>query len=323
PGRNWADRALAGTIAADLVVWVTAEDLSETQWQWLQRLHQAKARILLVFKNQDRYTLEEQALIVGQLRQRVRALLAPADVVAVTAANALKVRQHQEDGSTQEWLEAQNPEIEALSSRLEWIFANERHKLIWQTVFRQAVQLKTPIKDRLNAARKVRSLAAIEQYQWLAGAAAFANPVASLDLVAAAAINGQMLVDLSAIYQQPFSLSQAQAAAGTLGELMLKLGLVELSTQALGDLLKGHAFTYAAGGLLQGVSAAYLTRLAGLSAIAYFQEQEMGVNCAGSLNLDRFGQKLQEIFAQTNRAAVLRDWVKQTTTRLKSPASAA
>jgi uncharacterized protein (DUF697 family) len=84
----------------------------------------------------------------------------------------------------------------------------------------------------------------IEQYQWIAAAAAFANPVPALDLLATAAISAQVVTDLGEIYQQKFSLQQAQAAAKTLGSLMLKLGLVELSTQTIGTILKGNAFTH-------------------------------------------------------------------------------
>jgi uncharacterized protein len=115
---------------------------------------------------------------------------------------------------------------------------------------------------------------------------------------------------------QKFSLPQAQAAAKTLGGLMLKLGLVELSTQAIGTILKGNAFTYVAGGAVQGVSAAYLTRLAGLSLIEYFQEQDVSEATGQAFNLERLGQKLQAVFQQNQRTAFLQGFVKQVVGRL-------
>jgi len=83
-----------------------------------------------------------------------------------------------------------------------------------------------------------------------------------LDPLATAAINAQLVMELGAIYQQKFSL-QAQAVAGTLGKI-LKLGLVELSPKQ--SLLSSRAtrLHFVAGGAVQGVSAAYLTHLAGL-----------------------------------------------------------
>jgi uncharacterized protein (DUF697 family) len=165
--------------------------------------------------------------------------------------------------------------------------------------------------------RRDRALPVIEQYQWIAAAAAFANPVPALDLLATAAISAQIITDLGEIYQQKFSLQQAQAAAKTLGSLMLKLGLVELSTQAVGGILKGNAFTYVAGGAVQGVSAAYLTRLAGLSLIEYFQQEASENSATGqAFNLDRLGQTLQKVFQQNQRSAFLQGFVKQVVGRL-------
>jgi hypothetical protein len=155
----------------------------------------------------------------------------------------------------------------------------------------------------------------VEQYQWIAAAAAFANPVPALDLLATAAINAQLVMELGAVYQQKFSLEQAQTVAGTMGSLMLKLGLVELSTKAISTVLKTNAVTFVAGGAVQGVSAAYLTRIAGCSLIEYFQQQE-AIDSASGLNLDKLGQTLQNVFQQNQQVAFLQGFVKQSLGRL-------
>ncbi|HBY75733.1 MAG TPA: hypothetical protein DEG47_01695, partial [Cyanobacteria bacterium UBA11148] len=174
-------------------------------------------------------------------------------------------------------------------------------------------------KTVLNKARSDRALPIIEQYQWIAAATAFANPVPALDLLATAAISSQLVIELGEIYQQKFSLPQAQSSAKTLGSLILKLGLVELSTQTIGSILKSNAFTYVAGGVVQGVSAAYLTRLAGLSLIEYFQDQEIDKNTATDqpLNFERLTEKLQKVFQQNQRTALLQTFVQQALGRLR------
>ena len=136
-----------------------------------------------------------------------------------------------------------------------------------------------------------------------------------MDLLATAAINAQLVIELGAIYQQKFSLQQAQEVAGTMGSLMLKLGLVELSTKAVSTVLKSNAVTFVAGGVVQGVSAAYLTRLAGYSLIEYFQQQEVEASTTG-LNLDKLGQTLQNVFGQNQQMAFLQGFVKQSVGRL-------
>jgi GTPase SAR1 family protein len=304
-------------LASDLVLFVTTGDLTDTEFQILQQLRAAHQRVMLVLNKQDQYLPTERVIVLQKLRQRVLGQLAAEDVVAIASnPGSLKVRQHQADASVQEWMEEQPPNLAALTERLGDILAQERQSLVWATTYRAAQALKADVKAALNQVRRDRALPVIEQYQWIAAAAAFANPVPALDLLATAAISAQIVTDLGEIYQQKFSLQQAQAAAKTLGSLMLKLGLVELSTQTIGSILKGHAFTYVAGGAVQGVSAAYLTRLAGLSLIEYFQEQEESATTEQSFNLERLGDKLQAVFSANQRAAFLQGFVKQVVGRL-------
>ena len=305
---------------SDLVLFVITGDLTDTEFQTLQQLKAVNQRTLLVFNKQDHYLPPERALIWQQLRQRVAGILGIEDVVAIAAApNPVKVRNHQPDASIQEWMEEQTPNLTALTQRLSQILTQESQQLIWTTIIREATALKAEAKTVLNKARSDRALPIIEQYQWITAATAFANPVPALDLLATAAISSQLVIELGEIYQQKFSLPQAQSSAKTLGSLILKLGLVELSTQTIGSILKSNAFTYVAGGVVQGVSAAYLTRLAGLSLIEYFQDQEIGKNKATAqpLNFERLTEKLQKVFQQNQRTALLQTFVQQALARLR------
>ncbi|AFZ32230.1 hypothetical protein Glo7428_3770 [Gloeocapsa sp. PCC 7428] len=309
--------ALVQANAADLVLFVTNGDLTETEFQTLQQLIAVnRQRTLLVFNKQDQHIAEERAVVLHALQQRMQTLLKPEDTVAIAASpSEIKVRQHAVDGAIQEWREQPAPAIEQLSDRLATIATQERQQLIWATTQRQALALKAEAKTLLNGVRRDRAIAIIEQYQWIAAAAAFANPVPALDLLATAAINAQLVTELGAIYQQKFSLQQAQTVAGTMGSLMVKLGLVELSTKAVSTVLKSNAVTFVAGGAVQGVSAAYLTHLAGLSLVEYFQSQEVAID-SEKLNLDKLSQTLQKVFQQNQQVTFLQGFVKQGVERL-------
>ena len=319
PSNSQVNLASEINLAADVVLFLIAGDLTDSQWQTIQELSASRQRLLLIFNKQDQYPRTERDMIFQQVSYRVKDLIAPEDILAISAApNPVKVRQHQEDGSIQEWSEQPEADVKVLGERLEEILTQEKEELVWATTWRQAMGLQRQAKDRLNQIRRERALPIIEQNQWIAAAAAFANPVSSLDLLVTAAVSAQMVVDLGNIYQQKFSLSQAQTASVTIGKLMVKLGLVELSTQAIGSLLKSNAVTYVAGGTIQGISAAYLTRIAGLSLIEYFQEQEVSIVEEQGFNLDKLGQKIKTIFEQNQRTAILQTFVKQGAARLVS-----
>jgi hypothetical protein len=309
--------ALEQAIASDLVLFVTNGDLTDPEFQTLQQLRAANQRVMLVFNKQDQYLADERATVLLSLRQRMHSTLKTEDVVAITASpGPLKVRHHQPDGSVQEWMEQPAPDISQLTQQLNQVLAMSAQQLVWASTKRAAVTLKAEVKAVLNGVRRDRALPVIEQYQWIVAAAAFANPVPALDLLATAAINAQLVMDLGGIYQQKFSLQQAQTVAGTMGSLMIKLGLVELSSKAIGIVLKSNAITFVAGGAVQGVSAAYLTRLAGLSLIEYFQQQEAAINSENGLNLHKLSQTLQNVFQQNQQLGFLQGFVKQGLGRL-------
>jgi uncharacterized protein len=303
---------------SDVILFVTTGDLTDSEHQVLVSLQESGQRFIVAFNKQDQYLPEDRSIVLHQIQKRLQNLgVSTRDVLAIaTQPSDIKVRHHQANGGFQEWIETPTPDIQGLIQHLQTLVAQEGQSWVWATALREAMQLKTVTKGYLNEIRRDRALPLIEQFQWIAATTAFANPLPVLDLVSTAAINAQLIVDLGAIYQQKFSLEQAQKVAKTLGELLVKLGLVEFTTQAIAGVLKSHVTTFVAGGALQGMSAAYLTRLAGLSLVDYFQEQDsIPINEATfSLNSDRLSQILKAAF-QAN-GFFLQAFVKQGLGRL-------
>jgi hypothetical protein len=297
---------------SDFVLFLTNGDLTDSEFQVLQQLKAGKQPSLLVFNKQDQYQPDERATVFQSLKQRIGA-----NVVATAASPVpVKVRKHEEDGSFQEWMEQPTPDIQQLTQQLAAVVGQQGEQLVCNTTNRKVLLLKAEAKNCLNGVRRDQATPFIEQYQWIAAAAAFANPVPALDILATAAITAQMVIDLGNIYQQKISWEQAQQVAGTMGSLMLKLGLVELSTRAVTGILKTNVATFVAGGMVEGVSAAYLTRVAGLSLVAYFEQQEIALESGSALNLDKLRQVLQTVFQQNQKMAVLEAFVKQGVKRL-------
>ncbi len=297
---------------SDLVLFVTAGDITDSEFQILSQFNSVGQRFLLLWNKQDQYLQTQQAQIFHQLCQRVAGLVKPEDISAITSApNPIKVRQHQEDGGINEWLENQTPQIKSLTERLTQICQEEKQQLVWGNTLREILNLKLDIKNVLNAVRRDGALPIIEKYQWIAAATAFANPLPALDLLATTAISTQLIVDLGAVYQQKFTLEQGKTIAAALASQMVKLGLVEVSTQTITHFLKTNAITFVAGGLVQGVSAGYFTRIAGLSLIESFQNQDASFD-KGEGNLgDAIGKTLQKVFQQNQQIPLMQSFIKQ------------
>ena len=315
--------ALKQSLSADLVLFLVTGDLTASELQTVQTVAHQK-RTLLVFNKQDQYLPEERQTLQGRMQEWLRESIAREDVVAIaTVPRPLKVRQHQTDGNWDEWLEDQLPDLGDLTQRLTAIAQSDTPQLVLASALSHARHLRQQAASALNDLRRTRALPLVEQYQWIAAGTAFASPLPTVDLLATAAISGQMILDLGKIYQQSFSLDQAQKVVTALGSLILKLGAVELSTRAIASLLKTNALTYVAGGSIQAISAAYFTRIAGLTLIEYFHTQEPNLTLAEAkpLAIERLGQVVQQVFQQNQTPAILQALTTQVLDRLTPKAA--
>jgi uncharacterized protein (DUF697 family) len=315
---SFAEVTLAPTAAPpdwlgyDGVVLVTDGDMTDSALTLLRERVMAGQGAVLVFNKQDHYNPTDQQTILAQLQQQMASLPVPVPVVSTAAApRPIKVRRHQADGTVIEMMETPDPAIAALHTTLAAALVAERPTLVAATVLRRALALRQQVQTDLNRLRRDRAMPLIDQLQWVAGAAAFANPVPTLDLLATVAINGQLIMDLGKLYGFNLSLDEAKTAAGTLASLTVKLGLVELSTQVLTAVLKSHFATYLAGGLVQGLSAAYLTRMAGLSLVEYFEQAALVGTPATALSWAAIAQRLQSTIQQNRQLSLLQTLTRQ------------
>ena len=302
-------------VDSDLVLFVTAADLTQSELQRIQSLLKAGYRTQVVFNKQDQLTPLDRQSVIAQIQTRVEDLGVGVSAIA-TKPNPIKVRRHQADGQIQEITEQPEPQLSDLTDRLNHLIESEAQQLVMTTTLRQAKARFVESQQLLNSYRRQKAMPLVEQMQWIAGGSAFASPLPSLDLLASTAINAQMIVDLGAVYGQKFTLEQAKTAAGTIAELLVKLGLVELSTQALGSLLKTHVATYVAGSALQGVSAAYLTRMVGISLIDFFEEQSLLAPEQRKFAFAEMGDRLQTLFKAAKQTSALKGFVDHALTHL-------
>jgi uncharacterized protein (DUF697 family) len=295
----------------DAVIYLVTEDLTASVQADLATLTAAGHTVALVLNKQDHYPPEARATVVANLRHHAQALSSAVTIGAIAAApNPVKVRTHAADGTVRERWETPAPDLAALQPVLQQWSEDATH-LVTQTVQRQGQQLRRDIQQGLNQLRRDRARPLVEQLQWTAAATALASPLPSLDLIAAVAINGQLVMDLGQVYDQPLTVDQAKAAATELAGLVVKLGLVEASTQILTTALKSHAATYLVGGVVQGLSAAYLTHLVGTSLMDCLEARALRGDTATPLSASTLAQTVQTLMQRTQQATFVKDLVQQ------------
>lgn len=266
--REQMARELATT--ADLLLFVVDNDLRSSEYDPLAVLAEIGKRSLLAFNKTDLYPDEDRELILQKLRDRVRPFIAPTDVVAV-AANP---QPWQTD--TGDWVNPE-PDILPLIRQLAAVLRAEGEDLVADNILLQSQRLGEEARRTIDRQRRRQAEKVIERFQWVGAGAIAVTPLPVVDMLATAAVNAQMVVEIGKIYDCELNLDRGRELAFSLGRTLVSLGVVKGAMQLISTALQASIATYLLGKAVQGVTAAYLTRIAGKSFIEYFrQDQDWG-----------------------------------------------
>ncbi|MBD1911035.1 MULTISPECIES: GTP-binding protein [unclassified Leptolyngbya] len=264
-GREVQAREMASN--ADLLLFVIDNDLRKSEYDPLRSLAVMGKRSILVFNKTDLFTTEELEAIRLHLQQRVQGFIAPVDVIAV-AANPPEVRLESGDRFQSA------PEILPLLRRMAAILRDEGEDLIADNILLQSQRLGEEARQILDAQRRRQAEAIVDRYQWIGAGVVSVMPLPMVDLLAAAAVNAQMVVEIGEVYGCQMNLERGKELAVSLARTLVSLGVVRGAMELLSLALQTNVATFLVGRAIQGATAAYLIRIAGKSFIEYFRRDQ-------------------------------------------------
>jgi uncharacterized protein (DUF697 family) len=287
-----------------LILFVIDDDLRQAEYTVLRSLMAMGKRVLLVLNKADRYPQVELEALLERLRSRVVPPLSPHDVIAVAV---LPQPLSRVDGG---WLQMR-PNLLPLQARLADLLRQDGEALMADNLLLQTQQLGDEARQLIDAQRQAQADVIINRYQWLGAGAIAITPLPGLDFLATAAINAQMVVELSQVYGCDVSLEEGKALAISVAKTLAGLGLVKGTADLLALGLQTNLATVVAGRALKGVSGAYLTRIAGKSFVEYFrQNQNWGDGGMGTV--------IEQQFRLNQRDAAMKAFIKEAITRIIS-----
>ncbi|MFP4134799.1 MAG: YcjF family protein [Halothece sp.] len=255
---------------ADLLLFVVDNDLRQSEYDPLSVLAGIGKRSLLIFNKTDLYTEEDQETILEKLRSRTKNYISSQDVISI-AANPSPF--HTDSGDTVQ----PEPDIMPLIKRVAAILRAEGADLIADNILLQSQRLGEEARRLIDSQRRRQANKVIERYQWVGAGVIAVTPLPVVDMLGTAAVNAQMVVEIGKIYGCEINMDRGRELALSLGRTLVSLGVVKGVIQMVSTALQMTVATYMVGKAVQGVSAAYLTRIAGKSFIEYFrQDQDWG-----------------------------------------------
>ena len=164
-------------------------------------------------------------------------------------------------------------------------------------------------RDR-QATGAAQAAAIIERHQWLAAVTAFANPVLALGPMAVGAVQLRMLSEMAAVYDAPALVGVRRAGRAARWPRPSSSSASPRPPPACWPaFFKFNPLGFAAGGVVQAVTMAYLTRLTGASFLEYVEHGQTWGEGGMQATLSR---QLEE----TRRSEWLLHFAKQAIQRL-------
>jgi hypothetical protein len=290
---------------ADLLLFVVDNDLRQSEYEPLRRLAEIGKRSLLVLNKTDLYTEADKETILARLRHRVRGFIAASDVLAVSASPQ-SVRLESGDIFTPE------PEVMPLIEHLAAVLRSEGEDLVADNILLQSQRLGEEARRLIDTQRQRQAEKVVDRFQWIGAGVIAVTPLPVVDMLATAAVNAQMVVEIGKIYGCELNMDRGRELALSLGKTLASLGIVKGALQLVTTALQLNIATYVAGKAIQGVTAAYLTRIAGKSFIEYFRhDQDWG---DGGMT-----EVVQRQFQLNRRDEFIKAFVKDAIARVVEP----
>lgn len=277
---------------ADLVLLVVDGPLRESEHQLVRKLGEMEKRILVCLNKADWYDEAEKSKLLGQIGDQVAEFVQAGDVLAVRSQPTVRtrVRVLAEGGEMEEQVPVP-PDIGPLARRMiDVVSASGRQLLMANLLLRSRGVVEDAqrfVEESLD--RKAREI--VDRYTWACGAAAALSPLPLLDLFASSAITVKMVVDLARAYRQDLDFDIAVNLLAQLGKNLIAILGVNAAAPAVATALASLLKTVPiagtiAGGALQGIVQALVTRWIGFVFMGYFKA-EMKLPPEGLANLAR------------------------------------
>ncbi|MFP4221375.1 MAG: YcjF family protein [Phormidium sp.] len=296
--RQWATEA-------DLLLFIVDNDLRQSEYEPLQVLAEIGKRSIVAFNKSDLYAEGDREVILARLRARLRGIVPPSDIVAI-AANPPVVRLATGEAFTPD------PEIMPLIRRIVAVLRAEGEDLLADNILLQSQRLGDEARRLLDGQRRRQGMKIVDRYQWIGAGAIAITPLPGVDLLATAAVNAQMVVELGKVYGCELNLERGRELALSLGKTLASLGIVKGVVQLVATGLQFHVGTLVIGKAIQGVSAAYLTRIAGKSFIEYFRQD-------GDWGDGGITEVVQRQFELTRKEEFVKAFLKDAVARVVEP----
>ncbi|WP_320664354.1 GTP-binding protein [Prochlorococcus sp. MIT 1223] len=266
-GRFREREALIKASRADLMIVVIDTDLREAEFEIIDNLSKVGKRLFLVLNKIDLRGIKEEQQLLAILRARTKGLIKSEDIIATTASPQSIPKPGKSPIQPL-------PEIDNLVRRLAKVLYEEGEELLSDNILLQCKSLGNIGKNVLNKQRELSARKSVDKYSWISSGVVAITPLPGVELLGAAAVNAQMVIEIAKVYGIEITRARAKDLALSVAKTLTGLGIVQGGLSAITSALSMNVPGFIVTRAIQSVTAAWLTRVAGESFITYFQQDQ-------------------------------------------------
>ncbi|HEX8203539.1 MAG TPA: DUF697 domain-containing protein [Isosphaeraceae bacterium] len=309
-GRGRAAAATAAARHADLILFVTDEDLTASARAAVAALRDWGKPLLVAVNKMDLIDPDEQAEVLAAVRGSLEGLV-PADaVIGVAAAPLLRRRVEGPDGRSRLETVRGEPQIEVLEARLLEAIAALAPEMKALAEASDRIERHVAVREADRAARRAQAERVADETSVALALALAVNPVPLLDFLTGSGGLAILVRRVAAAYGESLTAEVARGLAGEVfrgGRRALWGSLAATGAGGAMKLLPGLG--HLAGALTQATAAGYFGHVVGRALVDYFDRGHDWGDGGIVAALDR-------IAAATDRRAVTRGLTERLKARL-------
>ena len=252
---------------SDLMIFVIDSDLRSSEIKAIKTLSTIGKKIILVLNKCDLRGEGDEKRLLNIIKNQCNTLISPENIISASASPQTIPMPGRNPIQPK-------PEIDKLINRLAIILHNEGEELIADNILLQCKNLGSQGRIILNNQRKRSAKICIDKYSWISSGVIAATPLPGVDLLGAAAVNAQMVMEIAKIYGLVITKQRAQELALSVGKTLTGIGVVKGGIAIFASVLSLNIPALILSKVIQSITAAWLTRVAGASFITYFQQDQ-------------------------------------------------
>lgn len=326
PGLEEVDGRLHAAVAtraardADLVLFVTAEDLTATALDAIVALHEIGKPLMVAVNKEDLLDPDEESSILAAIRAKLDGLVPAGHILATAAAPIVRRKVVEADGTSRVETVRDEPRIAALEATLLEAIAAAAPALKELAEASATVEghLASSASERADRRGRAERVADETSAAWAMAMAV--NPIPALDLLAGPGGLAVLVTRVAWVYDARLDRAAARELAAELFRGGRKALWGSLAGVGVGGLLKfipglGHV----AGSLTQGLSAGLFGHIVGRALVDYFENGRDWGEGGLMATLDRIAARTDRHAVTRGLAATLRDRLRRRDRRPRGP----